>query len=188
MMFSEDEQEIIIYEFLNMISRKETAEYLKNKCAKCSECKFTKQNMELYKLDLPNEVVKNICKMNYDSCYRCHHSNVFIQEVDKGRWWKPVDWSLFTEYYEFPDEEDFNEKFPKYNMEFMEMIYDMMGDKEFKTKNDVRVMIDDIASELNIKKYNVSFKVKQFNKVMKWIYEMGLSTIHPLNFYPELEV
>ena len=57
-MFSEDEQEIIIHEFLNMLSRKETAEYLKDKRSKCQECKFTKQNMELYKLDLPNEVVK----------------------------------------------------------------------------------------------------------------------------------
>ena len=57
-MFSEDEQEIIIHEFLNMLSRKETAEYLKDKCSKCQECNFTTQNMELYKLDLPNEVVK----------------------------------------------------------------------------------------------------------------------------------
>ena len=40
-MFSEDEQEIIIHEFLNMLSRKETAEYLKDKCSKCQECKFT---------------------------------------------------------------------------------------------------------------------------------------------------
>ena len=62
-MFSEDEQEIIIHEFLNMLSRKETAEYLKDKCSKYQECKFTKQNMELYKLDLPNEVVKNISLM-----------------------------------------------------------------------------------------------------------------------------
>ena len=76
-MFSEDEQEIIIHEFLNMISRKETAEYLKDKCSKCSECKFTKQNME---------VIKNICKMNYDSCYMCHHSSDFIEQVAKGKW------------------------------------------------------------------------------------------------------
>ena len=68
-MLSEDEQEIIINEFLNMLSRTETAEYL-NRCSKCQECKFTKQNMELYKLDLPTEVVKNICTMNYPSCYR----------------------------------------------------------------------------------------------------------------------
>ena len=57
-MFSEDEQEIDTHEFLKMLSRKETAEYLKDKCSKCQECKFTTQNMELYKLDLPNEVVK----------------------------------------------------------------------------------------------------------------------------------
>ena len=99
-MFSEDEQETIIHEFLNMFSRKETAEYLKDKCSKCQERKFTKQNMGLYKLDLPNEVVKNICTMHYPSCYRCHHSSTFIEEVSRRKWWKPVDWSLFTKYYE----------------------------------------------------------------------------------------
>ena len=50
-----------------------------------------------------------------------------------------------------------------------------------------RVLWEDIATELTIRKYKVWLKVKQFNKVMKWIYEMGLSTIHPLNFYPQLE-
>ena len=50
-----------------------------------------------------------------------------------------------------------------------------------------RVLWEDIATEFHIRKYNVSLKVKQFDKVMKWIYEMGLATIHPLNFYPQLE-
>ena len=186
-MFSEDEQEIIIREFLNMISRKETAEYLKDKCSKCWECKFTKENMELYKMDLPRNVLENVCRMNYNPCHRCDNSNYFIKQVDKGKYWKPVDWSLFTTFYQFPNEKDFEEKFPKYNMAFMEMIYDMMGDKEFKTKNDVRVMIDDIALELNIKKYNVTTRVKQFNKVIQWIYEKELSSI-PLNFCPKLKV
>ncbi len=70
----------------------------------------------------------------------------------------------------------------------MDMMCDMMGDKEFKTKNDVKEMIEDIATELNIRKYHMSLKVKQFNQVMNWIYEMGISTIHPLNFYPQLQV
>ena len=70
----------------------------------------------------------------------------------------------------------------------MDMMCDMMGDKEIKTKNDVKEMIEDIATELNIRKYHMSLKVKQFNQVMKWIYEMGISTIHPLNFYPQLQV
>ena len=43
-----------IHKFL----RQETAEYFKDKCGKCSESKLTKQNLELYKLDLPNEVFK----------------------------------------------------------------------------------------------------------------------------------
>ena len=91
---------------------------------------------------------QQIC-VHYDSCYRCHHSKTFIEEVNRGNWWKPVDWPLFTEYDEFPDEDDFKEKFPKYIYEFMEMMCDMMGDKEFKTKDDVNEMIEDIALELN---------------------------------------
>ena len=57
--------------------------------------------MELYKLDLPNEVTTNLCTMHDDSCYRCHHSETFIDEVNRGKWWKPVDWSLSAEYDEF---------------------------------------------------------------------------------------
>ena len=48
----------------------------------------------------------------------------------------------------FADEDDVKEKFPKYNYESMEMMCDMIGDKE----NDVKKHIEDIASEFNIKK------------------------------------
>ena len=63
MMFSEDEKEIIIHEFLNIISRRQTAEYLKDKCSKYQEYNITKQNMELYHLELPNEVSTNLCTL-----------------------------------------------------------------------------------------------------------------------------
>ena len=42
-----DEQEMIIHEFLNQIEQNETIKYLKDKCSKCQECKFTKENMEI---------------------------------------------------------------------------------------------------------------------------------------------
>ena len=187
--FSECEQDIIIHEFLNYIARKETAEYLEDKCSKCEECKFNKENLELYKLNLPNDIVKNICKMNYDECYRCHHSNDFISEVKKGKCWRPVDWYLFTNHYDFPeDDEDFEEQFPDCNYDFMSNIYDMMGDKEFKTRKDVRIMIKETAKELNITDYKRSKVVEQFNKIIKWMYEHKLCGIHPLDFYPKLEI
>ena len=37
MMFSEDEQDIIIQEFLYKIRFNQTVEYLKDKCSKCQE-------------------------------------------------------------------------------------------------------------------------------------------------------
>ena len=187
--FTESQQEEIIHEFLNYITRKETAKYLEDKCSKCDECKFKKENMELYKLNLPNDVVKNICKMNYDECYRCHHSNDFISMVKKGKCWRPIDWHLFTTYYDFPeDDEDFEEQFPDCNYKLMYIIYDMMGDKEFKTKKEVREMIKEEAMELDITDYKVSKIVKQFNNIMKWMYDMKLCGIHPLDFYPKLEI
>ena len=186
-----DEQETIIHEFLNQIEQNETIKYLKDKCSKCQECKFTTENMELYKLDLPNEVVKNICAMNYDRCCKCHHSTKFIKMIEErfnGKYNKPVGWKLFGLYYEFPDLEDFKRQFPKYNYGVMERIYSYMTVGKSKTKKEVKNIIERACTSNFIRKYTVSSKIKQFNKVMKWVYEMGLSTIHPLNFYPELEV
>ena len=70
----------------------------------------------------------------------------------------------------------------------MYIIYDMMGDKEFKTKKEVREMIKEEAMELDITDYKVSKIVKQFNNIMKWMYDMKLCGIHPLDFYPKLEI
>ena len=45
--------------------------YINKKCYDC--CHFKKENMELYKLNLPNGVVNNIIKYNYDEeeCNYC---------------------------------------------------------------------------------------------------------------------
>ena len=73
-------------------------------------------------------------KSSHDSCPRCHHSNVFIAEVNKGKWWNPTDWSVLTIYFGFPDVEDvevFEGKILKYSLTYMEIVFDLMGDKEF---------------------------------------------------------
>ena len=38
--------------------------YINKKCYDC--CHFTKENMELYKLNLPNEIVNNIINYSMD--------------------------------------------------------------------------------------------------------------------------
>ena len=67
-MFSQEEQEEIINKFLGVIEMKEV---INNKVSMCSKCKFNQQNMNLYKLDLPDNVIKNICKYNYEECKTC---------------------------------------------------------------------------------------------------------------------
>ena len=46
--------------------------YINKKCYDC--CHFKEENMELYKLNLPNGVVNNIIKYNYDEeeCRYCY--------------------------------------------------------------------------------------------------------------------
>ena len=50
--------------------RNEINKYINKKCYDC--CHFKKENMELYKLNLPNDIVNNIIKYNYDEeCKYC---------------------------------------------------------------------------------------------------------------------
>ena len=54
-----------------MVMKHEISNYINKKCFEC--CHFKKQNMELYKLNLPNRVVNNIIEYNCDDeeCIYC---------------------------------------------------------------------------------------------------------------------
>ena len=53
-----------------MVLKNEINNYINKKCFEC--CHFKKENMELYKLNLPNEIVNDIIKYNYDEeCKHC---------------------------------------------------------------------------------------------------------------------
>ena len=67
-MFSEQEQEEIINQFLDVIEMKKI---INNKVSMCTKCKFTPQHMNLYHLPLSENTVKNICKFNYKECETC---------------------------------------------------------------------------------------------------------------------
>ena len=67
-MFSHEEQEEIISKFLDVIEMKTI---IKDEVSMCKKCKFNQQNMSLYKLNIPDNIAKNICKYNYEECEAC---------------------------------------------------------------------------------------------------------------------
>ena len=77
-MLSQEEQEEIINTFLNVIKMKTI---IKDKVSICKSCKFNQQNMCLYKLNIPDNIVKNICKYNYKECEACKTLKEFKENV-----------------------------------------------------------------------------------------------------------
>ena len=67
-MFTEEEQEEIINEFVNVIKMKT---YINEKVSICRKCKFTEENLNLYHLPIPESAIKTICKFNYNECETC---------------------------------------------------------------------------------------------------------------------
>ena len=77
-MFSNNEQEEIISEFLNVIEMKAIIE---DKVSKCATCKFNQKNMFLYKLNIPVKIITNICKYSYEECEVCKTLTGFKENV-----------------------------------------------------------------------------------------------------------
>ena len=75
---TEAEQEEIINKFLGVIEMKTI---VNDKVSICKKCKFNQQNMNLYKLNIPATIVKNICKYNYEECEVCKTLNQFKDNV-----------------------------------------------------------------------------------------------------------
>ena len=73
--------------------RSEINNYINNKCYDC--CHFKKENMELYKLNLPNGAVNNIIEYNCDEeecnycynwkCYQAIFNNTCKQNIRNKR-------------------------------------------------------------------------------------------------------
>ena len=61
-MFTQEEQEEIINEFINVIKMKT---YINESVSMCRKCIFTEENMNLYNLPIPESAIKTICKFNY---------------------------------------------------------------------------------------------------------------------------
>ena len=71
-MFSEIDQEEIINRFLDNIYVNDTFKIMKNDTLECP-CKMEDEKVELAKLNLPNNLINNICKFNYQKCQDCKY-------------------------------------------------------------------------------------------------------------------
>ena len=77
-MFSHQEQEQIINKFLNVIEMKTI---IKDKVSTCKKCKFNQQIMIVYKLNMPDNIAKTICKYNYEESEVCKTLKEFKENV-----------------------------------------------------------------------------------------------------------
>ena len=57
----------------------EALQKIKDNMSKCKFCKFNDENLLLYNLDLPRNIIKNICKYNYEPCCKCVELSKEIQ-------------------------------------------------------------------------------------------------------------
>ena len=56
-----------------------TLQKIKDNISKCKFCKSNDENLLLYNLDLPRNIIKNICKYNYEPCCKCVELSKEIQ-------------------------------------------------------------------------------------------------------------
>ena len=175
-MFSEIEQEEIINKFLGDININETKKIIQKEIAKHNP-------IELVNLNLPSECLNLIQDYSIKcDCRKCDYLNrVMFVHTDK-RYSACVKTNhFFTEFYKFPLEDKLKPHFKlskkKYNL--LQLIY------QFKF---------DIGS-LNIKYFigehykDVDKVVKEFNEIIKFIYENDFTIIEniKLNYYPEIK-
>ena len=80
--YTEKEQEEIINEFLTVIDVCDKKRLIKNDIETCKKCKFNYGNTYMYK-SLPSDIAKNICKFNYEECYKCNKLKNIVEHVDK---------------------------------------------------------------------------------------------------------
>ena len=163
------------------------------KCYDC--CHFKKENMELYKLSLPNEIVNNIINYSMDGeediCKNCKtwRDNQFLIKCLLGI--KRIhnrniedDILIFLTVNKIPPY-DCVKQFLKISKKKYDTIYDilwMLGYSQEKGE-DVK---ENIKLFIESKKFNVQNTVRDVNIIFKMMYER--SKTNQLDYYPELKL
>lgn len=146
--------------------RNEINNYINKKCSDC--CHFKKENMELYKLNLPNEIVNNIIKFNYDDdcnyckVWRCNQNIFYSLCMINIRLKRNVEEDIITFVIvyrkDLPTLKDIKQvmRISEKKYEVLEHILWMLA---YEDVEDVKEKINCILKEKNkCKKYNKEFK------------------------------
>ena len=162
---------------------------------KCYDsCHFKKENMELYKLNLPNEIMNNIINYSMDEedeckiCQEWRDNQTLIKCVlrIKGRHNRNVEDEIliFLTVNKIPPY-DYVKQFLKISKGRYEMIDDilwMLGYSQEKgedVKYNIKLFIES-------KKFNVQNTLRDINIIFKMMYER--SKTNQLNYYPVLRL
>ena len=163
-MFSEIEQEEIINEFLNAIYVNDMCKLMKTKIKDCP-CKLEDVKIELSRLNLPNNIISNICKFNYDECYDCKYLRNLPKIVARENKSKAIDGLtfMFARCHFFPDVKDLRNEFnfSVRRIQCLKQIY-----QKIKNNN-----IDMVIEIIKLEKFNLNKTIADFNKVIKYMYD-----------------
>ena len=161
-MFSEIEQEEIINRFLDNIYVNDMFKIMKNETLKCL-CKMEDEKVELAKLNLPHNLINNICKFNYQKCQDCKYLWELPKIIERKDKCKAIDGLtfMFVNCHFFPKEEVLREEFifsVKKNS-CLKQTYRRIGNND----------IDMIISIIMMERFNQDRTIADLNKIFKYI-------------------
>ena len=166
--------------------------YINKKCYDC--CHLKKENMELYKLNLPNGIVNQIIDYSMDEEDICENCKTWRDNQElirchlnlKRRHNRNVedDIIIFLTVYERPPY-DYVKQFLKISKKKYDMINHILWILLYRRREGFDVK-EDIKSNIEDKKFNVKNTVKTINIIFKMMYERG--KMYQLNYYPELKL
>ena len=179
------------------MNEQEVNNYINKKCYDC--CHFKKENMELYKLNLPNGIVNNIIDYSLDeeneceTCQEWRDTQATIKRAlrIKRRNNRNVedDILIFLNIFKIPPY-DYVKQFLKISKKKYEMIKHILWMLEYQRKKG-----EDVKEHIKLfnesEKFNVKNTVRDIN-IIKMMYERGKIytqfNSHQLTYYPEFKL
>ena len=170
----------------------EINDYINKKCYDC--CHFKKENMELYKLNLPNGIVNHITDYalsEEDECKICRNWRRYQNIIENCLAFKNIDernvedeiLTFLTVYGRPPY--SYVRAFLKISKKRYELIDHILWMLVYYSKPGVDVK-KVIKSYIESEQFNVKNTVRDINLIFKMMYERG--KIYQLNYYPELKL
>ena len=167
--------------------------YINKKCYDC--CHFKKENMELYKLNLPNEIVNNIIEYNCDEdecnyccIWKCNKelSHCLCQiNIRKKRNVEEDVLAFLTVYdKDLPPLKDVKQVM-RISEKKYEVLENILWTLAYEKVEDVK---ENIKLYIESKKLNVKNTIRDLNIFVKMTYEYNKNRPHQLNYYPEITI